>query len=164
MEQMIGGVLAFIRDEGAPRTRERLDLLSLIECVADDAAMLGGDVEIAQGEPITVEGDPVALQRLFANLVENSVRYGGEARIKIWREDGSAVVTIGNSGPALSPEDVSRVFQTFYRADTSRNLDQAGVGLGLPIARSTARAHGGDVELTSASEGTTTVVRLPASN
>jgi signal transduction histidine kinase len=163
MEQMIGGVLAFIRDEGAPKTRERLDLLSLIECVADDAAMLGGDVEIAQGEPITVEGDPVALQRLFANLVENSVRYGGEARLKVCREDGTAVVTISNSGPALSPEDVSRVFEPFYRADTSRNLDQAGVGLGLPIARSTARAHGGDVELTSGSKGVRTVVKLPAS-
>ena len=48
MEQMIGGVLAFIRDEGTPRRREKLDLLSLVECVADDAAMVGGDVEIAE--------------------------------------------------------------------------------------------------------------------
>jgi signal transduction histidine kinase len=162
MEQMIGGVLAFIRDEGAPRARERLDLLSLVECVADDAAMLGGDVDIVEGEPITVEGDLVALQRLFENLVENSVRYGGEARIRLCRDQGTAVVTISNSGPALSPEDVSRVFQPFYRADASRNLDRAGVGLGLPIARSTARAHGGDVELTSGREGTRTIVRLPA--
>src|SRR5436190_21147141 len=74
MEQMIGGVLAFIRDEGRPRHRERLDLLSLVECVADDAAMVGGQVEITEGRPATVDGDPVALQRLFSNLVDNAVK------------------------------------------------------------------------------------------
>jgi signal transduction histidine kinase len=53
------------------------------------------------------------------------------------------------------------VFQPFYRTDTSRNLDNGGVGLGLPIARSTARAHGGDVELMSRSGETTAIVTLP---
>ncbi|MBS0333948.1 MAG: HAMP domain-containing protein, partial [Proteobacteria bacterium] len=81
MEQMIGGVLAFIRDEGQPRRREKLDLLSLVECVADDAAMLGGQVEIVDSAPVTVDGDPVALQRLFSNLVDNALKYGGGAQI-----------------------------------------------------------------------------------
>src|SRR6185503_13746178 len=88
MEQMIGGVLAFIRDEGQPRRRERLDLLSLIECVADDASM---------------DGDPVALQRLFSNLVDNAVKYGGDAKIEVRREGGLAVVAISDRGPGLAP-------------------------------------------------------------
>ncbi|HZZ31025.1 MAG TPA: HAMP domain-containing sensor histidine kinase [Phenylobacterium sp.] len=162
MEQMIGGVLAFIRDEGQPRRRERLDLLSLIECVADDAAMVGGLVEIVDGAPVTVDGDPVALQRLFSNLVDNALKYGGEARIHVRQADGAAVVEIADAGPGLSPDELGRVFQPFYRTDASRNLDNAGVGLGLPIARSTARAHGGDVELMSKPGGTTAVVTLPA--
>ena len=162
MEQMIGGVLAFIRDEGAPRRRERLDLLSLIECVADDASMVGGQVEIVDGKPVTVDGDPVALQRLFSNLVDNAVKYGGDARIEVRREGELAVVAIADSGPGLSPDELDRVFQPFYRTDTSRNLDKGGVGLGLPIARSTARAHGGDIELTSLkSAGVTAIVTLP---
>jgi signal transduction histidine kinase len=165
MEQMIGGVLAFIRDEGQPRRRERLDLLSLIECVADDAAMVGGQVEIVEGGPVTVDGDPVALQRLFSNLVDNAVKYGGDARIQVRREGPLAVVAITDRGPGLSPDELGRVFQPFYRTDVSRNLDKAGVGLGLPIARSTARAHGGDVELTSNgggdSGGVTAIVTLP---
>lgn len=162
MEQMIGGVLAFIRDEGRPRQRERLDLLSLVECVADDAAMLGGDVEIEeQSEPVTVDGDPVALQRLFGNLVDNAVKYGGGARIQVRREGSQAAVAIADSGPGLKPEELERVFQPFYRSDVSRNLDKAGVGLGLPIARSAARAHGGDVELSSEGSGLTAVVTLP---
>jgi len=162
MEQMIGGVLAFIRDEGAPRRREKLDLLSLIECVADDASMVGGQVEIVDGAPVTVDGDPVALQRLFSNLVDNALKYGGQARISVRADGGAAVVEISDPGPGLSADELGRVFQPFYRTDTSRNLDKGGVGLGLPIARSTARAHGGDVELTSRSEGTTAIVTLPA--
>jgi len=162
MEQMIGGVLAFIRDETAPRRRERLDLLSLIECIADDAAMVGGLVEIVDGAPVTVDGDPVALQRLFSNLVDNALKYGGEAQITVRIDKASAVVEIADPGPGLSPEELGRVFQPFYRTDTSRNLDNGGVGLGLPIARSTARAHGGDVELKSNPQGTTAIVTLPA--
>lgn len=162
MEQMIGGVLAFIRDEGQPRQRERLDLLSVLECVADDAAMLGGDVEIVEGAPVTVDGDAIALQRLFGNLVDNAVKYGGEARIRVRRDGDAAVVEIADRGPGLKPEDLERAFQPFFRADTSRNLDKAGVGLGLPIARSTARAHGGDVQLEPQTQGLTAVVTLPA--
>jgi two-component system OmpR family sensor kinase len=163
MEQMIGGVLAFIRDEGQPRRREKLDLLSLIECVADDAAMIGGQVEIDEAAaPVTVDGDPVALQRLFSNLVDNAVKYGGEARINVRQDGPAAVVEIVDAGPGLSADELGRVFQPFYRTDASRNLDNGGVGLGLPIARSTARAHGGDVELQSRPGGTTAIVTLPA--
>lgn len=162
MEQMIGGVLAFIRDEGAPRRREKLDLLSLIECVADDASMVGGQVEIIEGAPVTVDGDPVALQRLFSNLVDNALKYGGEARINVRQDGAAAVVEILDPGPGLSADELGRVFQPFYRTDASRNLDTGGVGLGLPIARSTARAHGGDVELHSKPGATTAIVTLPA--
>jgi signal transduction histidine kinase len=162
MEQMIGGVLAFIRHEGEPRRRERLDLLSLIECVADDAALVGGDVEIVSGEPVTVDGDPVALQRLFANLVDNALKYGQAARIRVRRADDAAVVEIADQGPGLASDELERVFKPFYRADPSRNPDTGGVGLGLSIARSTARAHGGDVTLRSTVDGLVAMVSLPA--
>jgi signal transduction histidine kinase len=161
MEQMIGDVLAFIRDEGQARQRERLDLLSLVECVADDAALLGGEVEIGEAEPLTIEGDPVGLQRLFANLVDNAVKYGASARIEVAQEGRTAIVTIRDTGPGLPAEELEKVFQPFYRADASRNLDSGGVGLGLPIARATARAHGGDVELVSEGQGVTARVSLP---
>lgn len=162
MEQMIHGVLAFIRDESAPRTREKLDLLSLAEVVADDAAMLGADVEVVASDPVTVEGDPVALQRMLTNLVDNAVRYGGHARVRVGREGALAVIEVVDGGPGLPPEDLERVFQPFYRADASRNLESGGIGLGLPIARSTARAHGGDVELAPGRTGLVARITLPA--
>lgn len=161
MEQMIQGVLAFIRDESTPRTREKLDLLSLVECVADDAAMVGGDVEILAGQPVTVEGDPVALQRMLVNLVDNAVKYGGQARLRVSQDDGYAVVEVMDAGPGLPDHEREKVFQPFYRVDAARNVDDGGMGLGLPIARSTARAHGGDVELLPADRGLVARVTLP---
>jgi signal transduction histidine kinase len=161
MEQMIGDVLAFIRDEGQPRQRERLDLLSLVECVVDDAASLGADVEIDGAEPALVEGDPVGLQRMFANLIDNAVKYGAGARIEVRRGTDQAVVEITDFGPGLAAPELERVFLPFYRTDASRNLDKGGVGLGLPIARATARAHGGDVELSSSGQGAVARVSLP---
>jgi signal transduction histidine kinase len=161
MEQMISSVLAFIRDASAPRRREVLDLRSVLECVVDDTALMGGDVEVDEGPPLTVEGDPMALQRLFGNLVDNALKYGRCARIRLRAEGGEAVVRIEDQGPGLPPGELERVFDPFYRADAARTLDLGGVGLGLSIARSTARAHGGDVSLASHGCGLTAVIRLP---
>jgi signal transduction histidine kinase len=162
MEQMIEGVLAFIRDETLPRQRERLDLLSLVECVVDDAALVGADVELAEDSvAVTVEGDPSGLRRLFGNLVDNAVKYGKQARVRVGRDGDMAMVQIDDAGPGLKPEDLRRAFDPFYRADASRNLDQGGVGLGLPIARATARGHGGEVVLRPQAVGLRAIVTLP---
>jgi signal transduction histidine kinase len=161
MEQMITSVLAFIRDASAPRRRETLDLRSLLECVVDDAALLGGEAEMEEGAPVTVEGDAMALQRLFGNLVDNALKYGASAHIELCSEGDEAVVRVVDQGPGLAPDELERVFDPFYRADAARGLQLGGVGLGLSIARSTARAHGGDVNLAPHACGLTAVVRLP---
>ena len=161
MEAMIASVLAFIRDAAAVDQREDLDLLSVVEVVVDDAALIGGDVQLVEGAPLTVQGDAVALQRLIGNLVDNALKYGRTARVRIRRADRLAVVEIDDDGPGLSPAELERVFEPFYRADASRNLDQGGVGLGLAVARSLARAHGGDVELLARTGGLTARVSLP---
>ena len=107
------------------------------------------------------DGDAAALQRLFSNLVDNALKYGRLARIRLAAVAGEAVVEIEDRGPGLPARDLERVFDPFYRAEASRTLDLGGVGLGLSIARSTARAHGGDVTLQAHSQGLTAVVRLP---
>ncbi|MBX3480394.1 MAG: HAMP domain-containing protein [Caulobacter sp.] len=160
MEAMISAVLSFIRDASAVRDRRRLDLLSVLEVVADDAELLGGDVSVETGAPLILEADALALQRLFANLVDNAVKYGGQARIRLTREGDEAVVRIADAGPGLPPGELERVFQPFYRAEAARTLE-GGVGLGLAAARSIARAHGGDVSLLNGPGGLTAIVRLP---
>ena len=162
MERMIASVLAFIRDVSEGRPREKTDLLSLLECVVDDAALIGGAVEIGDGKTATVEADELALQRLFANLVGNALKYGHSAQLTLYTEGDEAVVEIADNGPGLPESELERVFTPFYRAEAARTLDAGGVGLGLALARTTARAHGGDVVLWNRPEGGLTAeVRLP---
>jgi signal transduction histidine kinase len=160
MEAMIAAVLAFVRDAAPAQERGPLDLLSLLEVVADDASAPGADVEVEPGPAVVVEADASALQRLFVNLVDNAVKYGGQARISLGRDGGDAVVRVSDPGPGLTPEEIERVFEPFYRVETSRSRETGGIGLGLSVARSIARAHGGDVNLTSGG-GLTAIVRLP---
>jgi len=160
MESMISAVMSFVRDANEVRDRQRLDLLSVLEVVADDAAVLGGQARIETEAPLIVEADAVALKRLFANLVGNAIKYGREARIRLTREGDEAVTRVTDAGPGLAPAELERVFQPFYRAEAARTLE-GGVGLGLAAARSIARAHGGDVTLANHGGGLTATVRLP---
>jgi two-component system OmpR family sensor kinase len=161
MEAMISAALAFVHDASRPHERETLDLLSVLECVVDDARSGGGDVALLDAEPLAIDGDALSLQRLFANLVDNAVKYGREARVALTAEDGEAVVKVVDAGPGLPQRELERVFEPFYRTEPSRNRDTGGIGLGLAVARSVARAHGGDVTLRSGATGLTAEVRLP---
>jgi two-component system OmpR family sensor kinase len=160
METMITAVLSFIRDASETRDRRRLDLLSVLEVAVDDVSLMGGDAEVEDGRPLIVEADALALQRLFTNLIGNAVKYGGQARIRLFEDGGDAVTQISDAGPGLAEGDLERVFAPFYRADAARTLD-GGVGLGLAVARSIARAHGGDVSLANGAGGLIATVRLP---
>jgi len=161
MEAMITAVLAFIRDASEPHHRERLDLLSLLECAVDDASLVGLDASLADGAPMIVNADALGLRRLFDNLIDNAVKYGGRARVSLVREGDEAVVRIDDDGPGLSTADLERVFEPFYRTEPSRNRDSGGIGLGLSVARSVARAHGGEVVLQPGEHGLMAIVRLP---
>lgn len=161
MDEMIGSVLDFIRDAQAHRSRDVLDLASVVECVVDDAQLVQGAVSLGRVDRPSVSGDPVALQRLFSNLLDNALKYGLSAEVSVVTQDADAVVRIRDQGPGLPEAELERVFEPFYRADASRNLDVGGIGLGLAVARSLAREHGGDVVLTSTATGLTATVWLP---
>lgn len=163
MEQMISSVLSFIRDASAGRPHERMDLLSLLEVLTDDAVLIGQDVILAEAVAATVEADELGLRRMFGNLLDNAVKYGGSAVVRLTVADGHVVVEITDRGPGLASSELERVFQPFYRMEAARTLDGGGVGLGLAVARSIARAHGGDVTLSSTTAGLTARVRLPLS-
>jgi signal transduction histidine kinase len=166
MEAMLTAVLDFIRDASTVRARQPLDVVSLLECVVDDEALMGGDVALdpkvsGQAASPIVDGDATALKGLFANLVGNALKYGRVARVTVHVVGGDVKVEIADSGPGLPAAELERVFEPFYRTDPARNMDVGGIGLGLAVARSVARAHGGDVWLTSSTEGVTAHVQLP---
>ncbi|MFZ5670493.1 MAG: sensor histidine kinase [Pseudomonadota bacterium] len=147
MDAMISATLGFVRDATRAGPREKLELSSLLESVLDEAAETGADASALPSERLVVEGDPLALRRLAANLVENALKYGGRARGRVFARDGAAVLEIEDDGPGVPAEELERVFEPFYRGEPSRSRETGGAGLGLAVVRSIARAHGGDVTL-----------------
>jgi signal transduction histidine kinase len=147
MEAMIAATMAFVRDTTRPAERTKLELASLLESVIDEAAETGGQAVVERGEKIIIDGDPVALRRLLNNLVENGLKYGGAVQGRVHVEGRLAVIEIDDNGPGIVPAELDRVFEPFFRSEPSRNRETGGIGLGLAVVRSVARAHGGDVTL-----------------
>ena len=162
MEAMITATLAFVRDATKPGERTKMELSSLVESLCDEMAETGAKTEVEPGEKVVLEGDPLALRRLIANLLENAVKFGGRARARVFADAGHAVVEIDDDGPGIPPADTERVFEPFYRREPSRSRQTGGIGLGLAVVRSIARGHGGDVNLINrAGGGLTARVQLP---
>jgi signal transduction histidine kinase len=162
MEAMISAALTFVRDASRPGERTPLELSSLVESLCDEMAETGAKTQMDAAEKVVVEGDPMALRRLFANLLENAVKFGGRARARVFCDAGNAVVEIDDDGPGIPPADAEKVFEPFYRREPSRSRQTGGIGLGLAVVRSIARGHGGDVVLVNRNGGGLTArVLLP---
>lgn len=162
MEAMISATLSFVRDATEVTQRTKLELSSLLESLADEMVDTRSDVAIERAERVVVEGDPVALKRLFSNLLENAVKYGARARVRVFAQGDLAIVEIDDDGPGVPAAEAERVFEPFYRREPSRNRNTGGIGLGLAVVRSIARAHGGDAELENRPGGGLTArVTLP---
>jgi signal transduction histidine kinase len=161
MEAMINSVLAFIRDASEPGVRERLDLRTIVEDVVEDAVFVGNDVTLEHSEAASVEVDVLGMRRLLGNLVENAVKYGEHARVRLFRDHNDAIAEISDDGPGLPEDELERVFQPFYRGANARSSKKDGNGLGLAVCRSIARAHGGDVRLIRSAQGFVAQLRVP---
>lgn len=150
IESLIGATLAFARDTSKQVSCEPLDLTALVEAVCADASDAGQPVHCCGGEArLIVNADPVGIRRVVSNLIENAVKYGTEARARILADGDRVIVEVTDKGPGIPPAMLDAVFQPFRRLEDSRNRDTGGVGLGLAIARTIARSHGGDVLLSN---------------
>lgn len=168
MQHMAEATLAFVRADQAEEETRQIDLAALVDSLAADLVELGQSIEVtAEGRPI-VRGRTVALRRAVRNIIENAVRYGERARITVTQTEfpQEARVVVEDDGPGLPPEDLERVFEPFVRGEGSRSRETGGIGLGLAIARSILRSHGGDIRLENRpaggeSHGLRVVMTLP---
>lgn len=162
MEEMISAALTFVRDASSHGERTALELSSLVESVADEMAETGARTEVERAEKVVLDGDPIALRRLVTNLFENAVKFGGQARARVYKTETAAIVEIDDDGPGIPAAETERVFEPFYRREPSRSRKTGGAGLGLAVVKSVARGHGGDVSLINRPEGGLTArVELP---
>ncbi len=132
---------------------QRVDLDSLLSSVCADAVDTGQDVTLSGQTRASILAIPIALQRCLANLIDNAVKYGGYARVTTAREGNEAVIRVRDGGPGIPEAQMGKVFDPYYRIETSRSRETGGSGLGLTIARNIAHKHGGTLVLRNASGG-----------
>jgi heavy metal sensor kinase len=147
---------------------EEIDLASIVRDACELFRPSAEDKGIALScdtpEELKVTVDMRMIQRMLSNLLDNSIKYtspGGRVGVSVYeKEQRQVFISIEDTGIGMTEQELSRIFERFYRGDRSRS--QAGIGLGLSLARSIARAHGGDITVTSApGEGSTFVASLP---
>ncbi len=154
MEAMVTQTLDFMRDAGTSEAVQRVDAMALLESLQSDYQDTGSRVEIEGSTGRPYAGRPLALRRCLTNLVDNAIRYGGRATIKV--EDAAdrlMTIRILDDGPGIPEQELEQAFEPFFRAEASRSRETGGTGLGLGIARNIARAHGGDLVLQNRPEG-----------
>lgn len=149
---------------GADELKVRIEKVDLAERI--DAATLGlpalsdkhrVEVDIAEGLP-PVFGDPLATDIILGQLLENAFKYspkGGLISVAAWPDDDNVVVVVDDEGVGIAPPDRERIFERFVQVDSGDRRRFGGVGLGLYIVRSLARAQGGDVSAHPRPEGGT---------
>jgi signal transduction histidine kinase len=163
MNGMIESTLAFARDDARQEPRTLVDLGVLVGDVCEDAGDTGDNVTYTGQRGIDVSCRPTLIRRAVANVIDNAVKYGGVARVSIVHGIDRVVIVVDDDGPGIPPEEHEKVFAPFYRREPARDPAKAGVGLGLSIARTVAREHGGDVTLRNRGNGgLSAFVELPA--
>ncbi len=169
--RLVDGLLLLARaDAGVLRMDRRpVDLDQLVEEIYGQARILAEarsvNLRLGPVDHVSVQGDYAHLRRLLLNLVDNAVKYtlpDGRVTISLQPSGGWASIRVEDTGMGIPPEDQARIFQRFYRSAEARSRGEGGVGLGLCIARSIAEAHGGRIEVESATgRGSTFTVLLP---
>ncbi|GHF81912.1 sensor histidine kinase [Streptomyces filamentosus] len=151
-EQLVEGLLLLARSDNQIIERKPVDLAEVAERAVDQthAEAVAKGVEI-RGEraPVVVQGNGVLLERIALNLIQNAVRYnvpeGGWVEVTTEAQRGQAVLVVSNTGPVVPAYEIDNLFEPFRRLRQERTGSDKGVGLGLSIARSVARAHGGRI-------------------
>lgn len=148
--------------------KEELNLNMMIEQIVDDfypiLKELDKKITITKNESITLLGDSDKLARVFNNIIKNAVNYSldnSDITIEITKVDSFANIIISNKGKKINEDKLNKIFEKFYRVDSSRTTKTGGSGLGLAIAKEIADLHGGTIIATSDDKYTKFYIKLP---
>jgi signal transduction histidine kinase len=162
MQGLADAALSLSQSEATSEVTRVVDLDALTESLCDDLADLGWSVQFRPDGRFPYPCRPASLRRAVRNVIENAVRYGERARVQLRSSDEGVEILVEDDGPGIPDAEREKVFDPFVRLDGSRNRDTGGVGLGLSIARSIVRNHGGDIQLSQGpSTGLIVHIRLP---
>lgn len=152
MDALVGATLTMVQDSGLHEQRQSVDIDSLLASLASDFAETGATVTI-EGHAAPLPAYPRSLKRCLQNLVDNAIRYGHEAHIRVTEDAGQVAISVADKGPGIPAGLLERALEPFYRVDDSRSAGTKGFGLGLSIAQTVAQAHHGTLTLQNAPTG-----------
>jgi len=169
MAQMVGDMLFLAQTDNGGSKRESIaiDLAAEINALFDyyEAWADERDVSLRLAGTVTVVGDRLLFQQALGNLLSNAIRHspsGGTVLIELGRaDDGAATIAVENPGTPIPAEDLSKIFDRFYRVDPSRQRGGEGAGLGLAIVKSIIDLHEGTIEASSDDRGTRFHIKIP---
>ncbi len=164
MDTMIRATLDYLRGAADSEPWVALDLAALVDSLVEDQQEAGHDVAVEPcSTPVAlVRAQASALRRCINNLLDNAVRYGGGARVRLTEDAQGVCVVVLDRGPGIPEAELTEVLQPFYRVEASRNRNTGGVGLGLASANDVARQHSGSLQLSNrAGGGLQAELRLP---
>jgi signal transduction histidine kinase len=148
MRSMLEQVLSFLRNDRKVESMTLVDIASTLQLVTDQFADMGHKVSYAGPEHALATVRPDDLHRSITNLVENAVRFGAEATIRLGVSPDMVTIEVEDDGPGISDARKDAMLEPFVRGDDARNMDEAaGFGLGLSIARAIVLAHAGELSL-----------------
>ncbi len=153
MEAVTATFLDYARSSFGNEERSRTELTSLVESVCSDYSDTGANVAWEDGAPIYLDCKRTAVRRAVSNLVDNAVKYGGGASVRVRRNEGHVDIIVDDRGPGIPADALEAVLMPFHRGEPSRSKNTGGVGLGLSIAQAVAHDHGGDLTLENLDAG-----------
>lgn len=150
--------------------KEEMNLNMMIEQIIDDfypiLKDLDKEIKYKSSGNIVIDGDPDKLYRVFNNLLKNAINYSTDKTIKIetTKQGDKVNITVSNKAKKIPKEKLEKIFEKFYRADSSRTSKTGGSGLGLAIAKEIVELHGGNIKATSDEEYIKFYIELPIKN
>jgi two-component system, OmpR family, osmolarity sensor histidine kinase EnvZ len=162
MQAMLDSLLAYLSHGADGEAPASTDLAALLHSVARNSDAVGHKVRLnGAGVPLTAMVDAGAVRRAVTNLVENALRYAGDAEIDLRLEGDTAVIAVRDHGPGIPPDQLAHVTAPFFRGDAARARDTAGMGMGLAVVERVAQQHGGELRLGNAEPGLRAELLLP---
>jgi signal transduction histidine kinase len=154
MEHLVREGVTYARTlHGSAEAPARVDIDALLDSLSYDYRDGGTPIAVEGKVGVPVETRPQALRRILTNLIDNAIKFGGDAEVMVSRESGNLAIAVLDRGPGIPEAELERVMQPFYRLETSRNRGTGGTGLGLAIAQQLAQAMGGRLALANRQGG-----------
>ncbi len=162
MNRTLDDILSLARLGRPSEPPTDVDLAALVDAVVEDFRDIGSDVSFVEADRLRMRLRPSLMRRAVRNLIENAVKYGVSAEVRVEAGARSVAIVVADQGPGIPEDRMGDVFDAFTRLESSRNRETGGIGLGLALARAIVREAGGEIRLVNrVGGGLDAIIELP---